>query len=221
MSKYSLISRYQKRSEMFVERILSLLMQMKLNDNFSKEVDNFHEEMVHAGVPGEDAYDCLVDFESSLADEYLLLSDGIYSAVLTAFYHLWERDVKDLCKRMLRYYPVEDQRNRIITEDIVQKYQYYDLKGLLEFWGAEELIFAEINLLRLMVNTIKHGLGPSADELSKNNCSYHRKLALLCDLELADVTNSDDAMVLDIDDIKYFGAVLSSFWMELGKKISI
>lgn len=198
---------------------------MELDKSFSKELSDFQKELLQVGgetVEAEEIYDYARDFESSLADEYLLLSGGIYSAVLTALYHLWERDIRDLCRRMLRYYPVADQKNKIVTEQNMQEYNYDKLKSLLIFWGAEETIFPEVNLLRLIVNTIKHGSGPSAIELVKSNSKYYRMLALLCDLDLNYLNNSfDEAEILDIDDVKYFGAVLNSFWAELGKKISI
>ncbi|MDO8723809.1 MAG: hypothetical protein Q7J31_16510 [Syntrophales bacterium] len=205
-----------------MKRILALLKRMELDKSFSKELADFQEELLQAGVEAEEAYDYARDFESSLADEYLLLSGGIYSAILTALYHLWERDIKDFCKHMLRYYPVAGQKNKIVTEQNIQEYNYDKLKSLLIFWGAEETIFPEVNLLRLIVNTIKHGSGPSAIELVKSNNKYYRMLALLCDLDLNLLNNSfGEAEILDIDDVKYFGTVLSSFWAELGKTISI
>ncbi len=137
MNRFSRIRLYRERSEGFVNRILSLLERMKLDEGFSEELADFQRQVSEAGVQGEDAYDCLTDFESSLADHYFLLSDGIHSAVLTALYHLWERDTRDLCKRMLQYKPVAKDDDEV-TERTIQNYKYDKLRDLLSFWGAQE-----------------------------------------------------------------------------------
>jgi hypothetical protein len=172
------------------------------------------------GCEGYSAAEDAVDFSASLADEYMLLSDGIYSAALTAFFHLWERDIRDLCKRLLRYRPVAE-KNKQITKQKIQEYKYDKLKSLLIFWGAKEAIFHEVNLLRLMVNTIKHSTGKSAEELLTINSKYYRKLASLCGLRLDDFSKDDDTEMLNINDLRYFGTVVTSFWVELGKDITI
>jgi hypothetical protein len=221
MNRYSRIRLYQERSEGFVNRILSLLERMKLDEGFSEELADFQRQVSEAGVQGEDAYDCLTDFESSLADHYFLLSDGIHSAVLTALYHLWERDTRDLCKRMLQYSPVADG-HQDVTDRKIQTYKYDKIRSLLIFWGAQESIFDDVDLLNVLANTIKHGPGSSATGLLKRSSKYYDKLTLFCNLEFNDYDNySDEAYRLNIDDIKYFGSVLSTFWAEIGKNIDI
>ena len=222
MNKYSRIRLYLERSKTFTSRITSLLKRMKLDKGYSKELADFEKGLLQAGVEGEDVYDQIMDFSSSLADEYMLLTDGMYSAVLTSLYHLWEHDIKDLCKHKLLYSPVSAEGNKLVTEQEIQNYKYHKLESLLSFWGARESIFHEVNVLRLVVNTIKHGSGPSAIELLGNNRKYYCKLAMFCDLEISDSDiDYDELEVLGIDDIEYFGAVLSTFWVELGEDISI
>jgi len=220
MNKYNRINLYKKRSESFVHRTISLLGQVDFALDYDKELQEFHDKLLETGCEEYSAAEDTMDFSASLADEYMLLSDGIYSAVLTAFFHLWERDIKDLCKRLLRYRPVAE-KNKQITEKELQKYKYDKFKSLLIFWGAKEAIFQEVNLLRLVVNTIKHSTGTSAEELLANNSKYYYKLAMLCNLKLDDFHNDDEPEILNIDDLKFFGTALTSFWVELGKYISI
>lgn len=220
MNKYNRINLYKERSESFVQRTVSLLEQVDFASDYDKELQEFHDGLLETGCEGYSAAEDTMDFSASLADEYMLLSDGIYSAVLTAFFHLWERDIRDLCKRLLRYRPVAE-KNKQVTEKELQKYRYDKLKPLLIFWGAKEAIFQEVNLLRLVVNTIKHSTGTSAKELLTNNSKYYYKLAMLCDLKLDDFRNDDEPELLNIDDLKYFGTAVASFWVELGKNISI
>lgn len=102
-------------------RAVSLLEQANFASNNNIEVETFHEGLLEGGCDAYSAAEGTRDFSASLADEYMLLSDGIYSAVLTAFLHLWERDIKDLCKRLLRYFPVAvGNKNRQITEQELQ-----------------------------------------------------------------------------------------------------
>ena len=216
MNKYNRINLYKERSESFVHRTISLLGQVDFASAYDKELQEFHDGLLETGCEGYSAAEDTMDFSASLA----LLSEGIYSAVLTAFFHLWERDIKDLCKRLLRYRPVAE-KNKKVTEKELQKYKYDKLKSLLIFWGAKEAIFQEVNLLRLVVNTIKHSTGTSAEELLTNNSKYYYKLAMLCDLKLDDFHNDDEPEMLNIDDLKYFGTAVTSFWVELGKHISI
>ena len=170
------------------------------------------------GCEGSSIEENAMDFSSSLADEYMLLSDGIYSAVLTGLFHLWERDIKNLCIHLLRYNPIT-YRDKPVTEKDLHNYNYDKLKSILIFWGAEESIFHEVNLLRLIVNTAKHNAGPSAAELLATNSKYYNKLSILCDFSIGDFTKDDEIEVLSIDDIMYFGSVVNAFWEELGKSI--
>jgi hypothetical protein len=172
------------------------------------------------GCEGFSIAEDAMDFSASLADEYMLLSDGIYSAVLTGLFHLWERDIKDLCIHLLRYNPIT-KRNKPVTEQDLHNYNYDKLKSILIFWGAEESVFHEVNLLRLVVNTVKHNAGPSAAELLASNSKYYHKLSILCDLRNGDFMKDDEIEVLSIDDIKYFGSVIITFWEELGKSIYV
>jgi hypothetical protein len=220
MNKYNRITLYEERFKSFAERTISLLGRVNLPSDYDKELQDFHKGLLEVGCDGYSEAEDTMDFSASLADEYMLLSDGIYSAVLTAFFHLWERDIKDLCKRILRHRPVSE-RNKRVTEQELQNYKYKKLKSLLIFWGAKESIFREVNLLRLVVNTIKHSTGPSAAELLTNNSKYYYKLVMLCDLKIDDVPKDHDLDMLNIDDIKYFSTVVNSFWEELGKSILI
>jgi hypothetical protein len=220
MNKYNRINLYKKRCESFGQRTISLLGQIDLASDYDKELQQFHCGLLEVGCDGYSAAEDTMDFSASLADEFMLLSDGIYSAVLTAFFHLWERDIKDLCKRLLRYRPVAEN-NKQITEKELHRYKYDKLKSLLVFWGAKEVIFQDVNLLRLVVNTIKHSTGKSAEDLLTNNSKYYYKLAMLCDLKHDDVHNDDEPQMLNIDDLKYFSNAVTSFWVELGKHISI
>lgn len=220
MNKYNRITLYKKRSESFVQRTVSLLERLNFTSDYDKELQEFHQGLLEMGCEGDGAAEDTMNFSASLADEYMLLSDGFYSAVLTAFFHLWERDIKDLCKCLLRYRPVA-VRNKQVTEEELQNYKYDKLKSLLIFWGAKESIFHEVNLLRLVVNTIKHSTGPSAAELLTNNSKYYYKLVMLCDLKSGDFRKNDEPGMLNIDDLKHFGTVVNSFWEELGKNIFI
>jgi hypothetical protein len=193
---------------------------MDFEKDYSKEISDFEEALFRGGIEGGDVYDSVMDFSSDLADEYMLLSDGIYSAVLTAFYHLWEHDIKDLCKHKLRYSAVADG-DELVTDQKIQNYKYEKLKSLLLFWGAQESTFDQVNILRLVANTIKHGAGPSASDLLNSSRKYYCKLGLFRDLD-PNALDDDfaDSEVLGIEDIEYFRAVLATFWTELGESIS-
>ncbi|MGD0656430.1 MAG: hypothetical protein ABSD38_00010 [Syntrophorhabdales bacterium] len=223
MNKYSRIRLYLRRSKSFADRTISLLKRMKIEKGFSKEVADFERRLLNAGVESEEVYDQSVDFSSSLADEYMLLANGMYSAVLTALYNLWEHDIKDLCKHKLLLSDVAVAENgKLVTDQAIQNYKYVKIKSLLMYFGVQESIFDKINLLRLVVNTIKHGAGPSATELLTTSRKYYCKLALFRDLEITEVgIGFDQLEALDIDDIEYFGVVLVTFWAELGEQISI
>lgn len=220
MNKYNRTNLYKERSKSFAERTVSILESINLTEDYDKELQEYYDSLLNMGYDGYSASEDIRGFSASLADEFMLLSDGIYAAVLTGFYHLWERDIKDFCKYLLRYRPVAEGNKRV-TEEEIQKYNYDKLKALLVFWGAEESILHEVNLLRLVVNTIKHSTGPSATELLKNNNKYYYKLAMLCDLRIEDFLKDDEIEMLSIDDLKYFGTVVSTFWEELGKSIFI
>ncbi len=219
MNKYSRIRLYLKRSESFANRAISLLERMQIEKGFSEEVDDFQDGLLKAGAPDEAVYDQVMDFSSSLADEYTLLTDGMYSAVLVSMYHLWEHDIRDLCKLkpVLTDEPVMTDRGELVTDRDIQGYKYKKLKSLLMYWGAQEQIFDRVNLLRLIANTAKHGSGPSATELLGANRGYYCKLALLRDLEISDAGLSyDEVEPLTVDDIRFFASVLRSFWLQLG-----
>jgi hypothetical protein len=220
MNRYNRIILYQERAEAFAKRTDSLLERMSLYSEYDDEVSEFAKALLELGIDSETVYDHMGDFSSTLADEYTLLSDGLYSAVLTGFYHLWERDTKDLCKRVLHYNPL-NEGNKQVTERIIHQYKYDKIKELLLFWGAEESMFDEMNLLRLVVNTIKHGSGPSATELLGYSSKYYNKLTMLCDLEIGDFPKQDEAPMLGTDDLRYFGTAINTFWTELGKRMLI
>lgn len=220
MNKYNRITLYKERSESFTERTVSLLEQIDFATKYNNELHELYNSLVNYGYDGDEAFDQTRDFSASLADEYMLLSDGMYSAVLTGIFHLWERDIKDFCKHMLRYKPVAE-RDKLVTEQEIHKYNYGKLISLLIYWGASDSIFDEINILRLVVNTIKHSTGPSTDELLITNFKYYKKLEMLCNLNICDISNNDELEMLVIDDIKFFGKVVSTFWQELGKSICI
>jgi hypothetical protein len=196
---------------------------MHLEKGFSKEVDDFQDGLLRAGIQGEEVYDQVMDFSSSLADEYILLTDGMYSAVLVSMYHLWEHDIRDLCKhKPVLSATILMDGDEPLTDQKIQGYKYEKLKSLLMFWGVQEPIFNQVNLLRLVANTAKHGSGPSATELLSVNKRYYCKLALLRDLEISDAGLSyNEIEPLTVDDIKYFASVLSAFWVELGKQVNI
>jgi len=220
MNKYNRINLYKKRAETFARRTISMFEKINYNEDFSREMTEFYTKLLESAYNEDIVADHVTDFSESLADEYILMSNGIYSAVLTGFYHLWERDVKDLCKHMLLYHPVNDGNKRV-TEQIIQDYKYDRLKDLLMHWGAEESFFNELNILRLVVNTIKHSAGPSAAELSINHRKYYHKLSILCDLRISDLNIDAENFMLDIEDLKYFGLCVNTFWDKLCLKISL
>ncbi len=223
MNKYSIIRLYLKRSESFTARAISLLKQVQLEEGFDKEVDDFREGMSGAGVPDEVVSDQIIDFSSSLADEYLVLTNGIYSAVLTSMYHLWEHDAKELCKWIPRLRDIEvSDGDRPITEQAIQSYRYEKTKDLLVFLGAQESIFDQVNLLRLVANTAKHGAGPSATELMRVGREYYCKLAYFKGLEITEAgLTYGDIGALEVGDIEYFAGILNAFWTELGEQIRL
>jgi hypothetical protein len=220
MNKYNIINLYKDRAESFVKRTVAVLKQANITSGYDKELNKHFKDLVEAGIEGYDAADETSDFSASLADEYLLLNDGIYSAILTSYFHLWERDMKDLCKVLLRYRPVTDN-NKDVTEKVLKNYKYEQIKSLLAFYGARESIFHKVDLLRLVVNTAKHSDGGSAKELLATNSKYYYKLAMLCGLPTEIPLESFDQSMLGVEDLKYFGVSLVSFWEELGKDINV
>ena len=220
MNKYSITILYKERSEKFVRRAIPLLEFMKPEEDFSKELSEFEERLFTPEVDGGDIASYAMDYAASLAEEYMLLSDGIYSAVLTSLYHLWERDIRDLCKHKSSYDPITRNGKKVLEQNI-QNYDYETLKSLLMYWGAQGSIFHDVNILRLVVNTIKHGRGPSAKQLLESNRGYYCKLAMFCSLEVIDCQiDYEELDRLGINDIKHFGTALSTFWALLGENIS-
>ncbi len=122
MNKYSRIRLYLQRSESFANRATSLLERMQIERGFSGEADDFQDALLSAGVQDEAVYDEVIDFSSSLADEYMLLTCGMYSAVLVSMYHLWEHDIRDLCKHIpvLTYKRVMTNRGELVTDRHIQ-----------------------------------------------------------------------------------------------------
>ena len=220
MSKYNKVNLYGERAESFVKRTILLLEKAGLASSYDEEVNEHLANLIRAGLEECDAYDEAMDFSASLADEYLLLIDGILSAILAAYYHLWERDIKELCKDYLRYHPVSCQ-DKLITEKGLQSFQYDKLKDLLVFWGVREELFKDVNLLRLIANTSKHGLGQSARELLTTDGRYYNKLVMLCDLDIDLLDSGLETDMLNIDDIKHFGEALISFWKRLEELMEV
>ena len=221
MNRYSRVRLYLERAESFSDRAISLLKRMDLESGYSKEIADFEDAMFSAGIDGEEVYYQVSDFSSSLSDEYTLLVNGMYSSVLISLYHLWEHDIRDLCKHKLWWSPVS-KGDDPVTEQEIQRYRYEALKSLLVFWGAQESTFDQVNLLRLVANTAKHGRGPSAAELLTVSREYYCKLALFRDLEIDEPgIPYDEIANLSISDIEYFRTVLRNFWMQLGEQVSV
>jgi hypothetical protein len=220
MDKYSRVKLYLERAESFSDRAISLLKRMNLENGYTKEITDFQDRLFSTGIDSEEIYNQVSDFSSSLSDEYTLLINGMYSSVLISLYHLWEHDIRDLCKHKSWWSSVSKEGNPV-TEQEIQRYQYETLKSLLQFWGAQESTFDQVNLLRLVANTAKHGPGPSATELLSVSREYYCKLALFRDLDILEVgVQYDEIANLSINDIEYFRSVLKSFWMELGDQVS-
>lgn len=223
---YNIVDLYKKRSDVFINRTVSILSKLDFSADYENELDEFYSGLMESNYNFNeyDVAEAVQDYSSSLADEYNLLNDGIFSAVLVGYYHLWERDIKDLCKRYLRYHSVLEA-NCELTENTIQRYKYEKVKDFLVFMGAEEAFFNEINVLRLLVNTIKHSSGPSAKELFTHNKKYYLKIMNLCDLEYPDRLECNleelDLYSLNINDLTYFGAVVNDFWTILAKRIYI
>jgi hypothetical protein len=194
---------------------------MQFEEDFSNEVADFQDRICEAGMPEQDACDQVTDFSSALADEYILLTNGLYSSILASMYHLWERDIKDLCKHRIVFSgtTLADGRGDPVIDQKIQSYKYETIKSLLVFWGAQEAIFDQVNLLRLVANTAKHGAGPSAQELLNVSGEYYGKLALFGDLEIGELGNSEIGP-FDVGDVERFAAALSTFWTELSEQIS-
>ncbi len=220
MNRYSRARLYLKRAQSFSDRAISLLKRMSLENGYSKEITDFQDQLFSAGIDGEDIYSQVSDFSSSLSDEYNLLINGMYSSVLISLYHLWEQDIRDLCKHKSWWSPV-NRGSSPVTEQEIQRYKYETLKSLLLLWGAQEFTFNQVNLLRLVANVAKHGRGPSATELLAVSREYYCKLILFRDLEVDEVgIQYDEIANLSINDIEYFQSVLRDFWVELGEQVS-
>lgn len=108
-----------------------------------------------------------------------------------------------------------------VAELDVDKYSYDKIRSLLIVYGAKELYFENVNILRLVVNTIKHSTGHSAKQLLATGSLYYNKLILLCNLQISGSSRGDPPDILNIGDVKYFGIVLTGFWSELSKTVVI
>lgn len=129
MNAYHLITRYSERAEAFVKRSISTLEKIDFAEDFNKETRGHYDSLLEAGCDGYTAAEDTMDLEASLATEYFSLCNGMYTAVLMSFYHLWERDIRDLCKRLLRCYQVTSAPGRIVTQDDVHKFTFERLKN--------------------------------------------------------------------------------------------
>lgn len=221
MNAYHFITRYSERAEAFVRRSISTLEKIDFTEDFNRETREHYNGLLEAGCDGYAAAEDTMDLEASLATEYFLLCNGMYAAVLMSFYHLWERDMRDLCKRLLRYYQVTSTPGRTVTQDDVQAFNFERLKEFIVSFGVPAGQFEDMNLLRLIVNTAKHSTGPSARELRQLNDRWYCKLSDMCDLEL-DEFPSDEEMTVSVEgitfeDVKHFGVALNTFWTEAGK----
>jgi hypothetical protein len=72
MNEYNRIMLYLGRSESFANRTVSLLKQMQFGEGFSNEVADFQDRILDAGVEDEEVCDQVIDFRSSLTDEYMV-----------------------------------------------------------------------------------------------------------------------------------------------------
>lgn len=222
MDEYFYPNKYQKRAEIYSERAFELLKRIDLNEEFSREMEDCHSALNDSELNSEQTYNVLIDQESSLADEFILLQNEIYGATIASFHHLWERDVKELCScRLLRNYKVSSKK-QIITEENVAKFSFNNVKDFLVVFEVPEKAFDEMYILSLVANVIKHGRGDSSKSLRKFAPEMYAKLVYMCDLYEPDWSeegieiNSNMGM-LKIEDIKRFADATVAFWKNLSE----
>lgn len=221
MNAYHFITRYRERAEAFARRSISTLEKIDFSEDFNQETSECYNKLVQAGYDDYTAYENTKDLEASLALEYCLLNDGIYTAVLMSFYHLWERDIRDLCKLILRYYEAtltSPKKTKKVTAQEIANFKFEDFKSFFAAFGLPAEHFKDINLLRLIVNTAKHSSGPSANELKQLDSQWYCKLSNMCDLD--DFPDDEEPTVsahsVTIEDVKHFEAVINVFWAGTG-----
>lgn len=211
---------YLDRARSYAPRIIELLNGVDVESKFNQEVSDYEKKLNEYDLDIDSAYDLYIQKQSSLADELSLFQDSLYASALSSFFHLWERDVRQLCKRLLRQMSVTDDKGKLIKEKDIEKFYFDKIKEFLIAFGASEESFKEIEKLHVIVNVIKHSKGSASDTLRRLDYNYYKKLAHFCELDI-NFGDISDLSKLEIEDVKYFGQAVIDFWENLSKEINV
>lgn len=214
MNANNLANLYKERAESYTKRVIELLSKLDFDNEFKQETDDYEQNLKKSGLDMESAYGAYIDKCSDLADEYSLLSDGIYGTVLVSLYHLWEKDCKMLCARLILYRNSVSEKKAKTTGDI-SNFKFVDIRDFLGTFQVSPETFNEIETLSLVANVIKHGKGHSSRLLLEKAPDLHSKLLDVSDLyeEGQEIEINMDR--LGIEEVKHFVSALTQFWNSL------
>lgn len=162
------------------------------------------------------AFDCNGDM-SNIAEKaqdkgieyYVLMNDmknDLIGLFCVALYHLFEQHIFMFYKKEILSPSKENNRKNMNWDELLKRFRS---KGI-----RPELInaYSDIDTLRLISNTIKHGEGRSAAELKKLKPNYFR-------YGKAELTTGKD-LEIPLKDFIYYVEKSKDFWKELGAEIT-
>ena len=152
----------------FSDHLLSVLDSIEEEANRAGE-EYFQRRMQEPGWDGGpdegDIAEAATDHGLGVYEDLAFVRQQLVQLAVAGLYHLWERILKEFIIREFSGQvsppsPPEDVRN----------HNFHRLVELLSLFGwavRDEDFFADLNLLRHIANTVKHGDGSSCEELAE------------------------------------------------------
>ncbi len=144
--------------------------------------------------------------------DLVFVKGQLFGLAIAGLYHLWERLLKEFIVRELGKGPWDE----ISKKKTVDEWTFENLRGLLELVGfdiRERGFFRDLNVLRLITNTVKHGDGISCRELADEapelfDRMMHDTAPSLFSLKAADLS-------LEPKHFDQFAKAVVDFWHEM------
>lgn len=194
-------------------------------DNIKDEADKHADDIfrrfgeIHGWENGPDMADFADDaFEHGLEKyENLMFVKGQLSALATAgLFHLWEKTLKAFILRELGHYglteegkrEIENANHRTLTEWLCELGFELDGKKYME----------ELEICRLIANTIKHGDGPSCRQLAERAPNL---LTSAYGIDLLLDQPSADNLWIEAESFERFAEAIETFWNEMPETLVV
>ena len=117
------------------------------------------------GPDGSEIADAAIGHGMEVYGDLEFVRQQLIGLATAGLYHLWERLLKEFIVREFRYYSPPP-----IRPDQVRRVDFAKLEQLLRELGwaiRGEEFYDDLDCLRLVANTVKHGDGPSCDDLAQ------------------------------------------------------